>query len=485
MTEHEAAILIKELASLPSETEWVEFKHNDYNPQEIGENISAIANATALHRKSRGYLVWGIDDIAHSIVGTTFKPRQGKVGNEELENWLHRLLIPAAEFEIQELTLEGKSIVLFQIKPAFHTPIRFKETEFIRVGSYTKKLKEFPEKERTLWSIFSEESFEKKSACENISADEVLQQIDYPAFFELFGQGLPDNKDGIISRLVKEKVIIEKAQDRYDVTNLGAILFSKEIDSFSHLSRKAVRVIIYKGKNRTVSLKEQPGNKGYAVGFKGLLKYINDQLPRNEEIGQALRREVRMYPEIAIRELVANALIHQDFTLTGTSPMVEIFDDRIEITNPGVPLIDPLRFIDEPPQSRNEMLAALMRRLNICEERGSGIDKVISQVELFQLPAPDFQVTSNHTKAVLFAHKKFGEMDKNDRIRACYQHACLCLVSNKKMTNATLRSRFGIEEKNYAMASRIISETIKAKLIKPHDVGSESKKFARYIPFWA
>src|ERR1035438_737625 len=114
----------------------------------------------------------------------------------------------------------------------------------------------------------------------------------------------------------------------------------------------------------------------------------------------------RMYPEIAIRELVANAIIHQDFRLHGVSPLVEIFSDRIEITNPGQPLISTLRFIDEPPQSRNEVLAALMRRLNICEERGSGIDKVISQAELFQLPAPEFLSYENHTKAVMFAHRK-------------------------------------------------------------------------------
>jgi len=107
-----------------------------------------------------------------------------------------------------------------------------------------------------------------------------------------------------------------------------------------------------------------------------------------------------MYPEIAIRELVANALIHQDFTIRGTGPMIEIFSDRMEITNPGIPLIDTLRFIDEPPQSRNEALASFMRRVNICEEQGSGIDKIILQVKMFQLPAPDFIVTSKHTKSM-------------------------------------------------------------------------------------
>ncbi len=217
-------------------------------------------------------------------------------------------------------------------------------------------------------------------------------------------------------------------------TAVGAILLAHDLSNFEILDRKAVRVILYKGDNRVETIKEQEGRKGYAVGFEELLSYIDNQLPRNEEIGQAFRHEVQMYPPIAIRELVANALIHQNFNLSGTGPMIEIFSDRIEISNPGVPLIDVLRFIDEPPRSRNEILASLLRRLNICEERGSGIDKVIFEVELFQLPAPDFQVTSNHTKVVLYAPRTLAGMDRHERMRACYQHACLCWVSNRKMT---------------------------------------------------
>lgn len=208
-------------------------------------------------------------------------------------------------------------------------------------------------------------------------------------------------------------------------------------------------------------------------------------LIKQEHIGQALREDSKMYPEIAIRELVANSIIHQDFTMTGDGPMVEIFSDRIEITNPGKPLIDTLRFIDEPPQSRNEKLAAFMRRLRICEERGSGIDKVVFAVEFFQLPAPEFIVTENHTKAILFAFKKLSKMDKKDKTRACYQHACLRYVSNEQMTNTSLRQRFGIEDKNYAIASRIISEAIQHNLVKPYHPESTSRKHARYVPFWA
>ncbi len=171
--------------------------------------------------------------------------------------------------------------------------------------------------------------------------------------------------------------------------------------------------------------------------------------------------------------------------MSGTGPMIEIFNDRIEITNPGTPLIPTLRFLDEPPRSRNEIMAALMRRLNICEERGSGIDKVVFHVESFQLPAPDFMVTEESTRSILYAHRLFRNIGKADKIRACYQHACLCWVSNEQMTNTSLRKRFGITDSNYAIASRIISDTLVEELIKPHDVSSTSKKHAKYVPFWA
>ncbi len=313
----------------------------------------------------------------------------------------------------------------------------------------------------------------------------VLDLIDYPSLFQLLKQRLPDNRSSILDRLCQEKIVVRKAPNLFDITNLGAVLFAKSLREFDRLGRKALRMISYNGTNRTETLREQAADNGYAAGFETAMRYINDQLPQNEQIGQALRREVRMYPEIAVRELVANALIHQDLSETGTGPMVEIFSDRIEITNPGTPLIDPLRFMDEPPQSRNEHIAGFMRRMNICEERGSGVDKVVLNIELFQLPAPRFTVTPHHTRVVLFAYKTWAEMDQDDRVRACYQHACLCFVSNERMTNSSIRKRFSMKDENYSMASRIISETVEAKLIKPFDPNNLSRKHAKYVPFWA
>ena len=207
-------------------------------------------------------------------------------------------------------------------------------------------------------------------------------------------------------------------------------------------------------------------------------------MPSNEVVDNALCKKVTEYPIIAVRELVANALIHQDFSISGTSPMIEVFSNRIEITNPGKPLIDPLRFIDHNPESRNELLARFMRRLNICEERGSGYDKVILECEYNQLPVPEIIVSDRFTRIILYGHKTFRQMDKHDRIRACYLHACLKYVSGKYMTNQSLRERFNIEEHNYTMASKIITDTIKEGLVKAHDIENKSKKFTKYVPYW-
>jgi ATP-dependent DNA helicase RecG len=295
---------------------------------------------------------------------------------------------------------------------------------------------------------------------------------------------LPSDRDKILARLTEDRMIAPHPAGGWDINNLGAILFAKNLDQFKRLSRKAARVIVYEGRGRLKAVREQVGHKGYASGFEGIIEFLNALLPRNEVVGKALRKDVPMYPEPAVRELVANALIHQDFSVTGSGPMIEIFQDRMEITNPGLPLVKTERFLDAPPRSRNEDLASFMRRVGICEERGIGVDRVVFQTEFYQLPAPSFETPEGCTRAVMFAHKALREMDLSDRTRACYLHACLRFVERNPMTNSSLRERFGIEVRNSAIASRIIRETMEEHLIKPYNP-EQSKKQAKYVPFWA
>lgn len=476
--------LVLELIKQSKETEWLEFKHNNKEPHLIGEYISALSNAAALNGKTKAYMIWGVDDINHEIVGTDFMPSKLKKGNEELENWLLKILQPKIDFKFYELEVEDKKMVLLEVAPASNYPVMFDGIEYIRVGSYKKKLKDFAEKERELWRVFDKTPFEKQVACNNISETDVLKLLDYPKYFELLNIPLPENRAAIIENLIMDDLIEKIESGQYSITNLGAILFAKDLNQFSSLKRKSIRVIQYKDNSKIETIKELTGTKGYAVGFEGLIGYINNLLPSNETINQAFRENKSMYPELSIRELVANAIIHQDFSQTGNSVMIEIYANRFEVTNPGEPLVDTDRFLDSPPKSRNEILASFMRRINICEERGSGIDKVVFQTEVYQLPAPIFKAVNGYTISILFAHKELKEMNRKDKIRACYLHACLRYIQNDFMTNTSLRERFGIDVKNIAMVSRIIKETLSDEKVSIYDetVGTRARM---YVPRWS
>lgn len=270
----------------------------------------------------------------------------------------------------------------------------------------------------------------------------------------------------------------------YAIRRLGALLLAKRLEDFPDLKRKAPRVVVYPGTSKLETRLDQTGTKGYAVGFQGIVRFVMAQLPQNEVIEDALRKEVKLVPEVVIRELVANALIHQDLGMGGASVMVEIYSNRVEISNPGEPVVPVVRFIDGY-QSRNERLADLMRRMGICEEKSSGIDRVVHAAEVYQLPAPDFRAGHHRTVATIYGPKDFEDMDREDRIRACYQHCALKWVMSERMTNQSLRERFGLPEHKSAIASQVIAAAIEVGLIKADEKVGGSRKFARYLPFWA
>jgi predicted HTH transcriptional regulator len=138
LTDDQLAELIKGLRTLPRETEWVEFKQNIAAPDEIGEYLSALSNAAALAGQQWAYLVWGIEDGAHRLVGTNFDPFTTKVGNEQLEGWLNQMLNPRLNFAFTQGMVDGSKVVLLEIPRAIGQPVQFKGEEFIRVGSYRK-----------------------------------------------------------------------------------------------------------------------------------------------------------------------------------------------------------------------------------------------------------------------------------------------------------------------------------------------------------
>ena len=477
-------LLVNELRKLPNETQWVEFKHNNYEPRMIGEDISALANSAALYEKSCAYMLWGIDDTTHDIVGTDYNLQTLKKGNQELENWLRSLLSRNADFEFHTVHMNDVKVGVLIINRAANQTVMFEKIDYIRVGSYTKKLNEYPALQAQLWDRIRNSKFEERYAKQELELTEALRLLDYSSYFDITGVPQPTNEEGVSHYMLEEGVITKQDNGLFAVTNLGAILLAKKLSDFPKISRKAIRVVQYQGNNRMEMLKEDVSGKGYVAGFEGVVKYIEALIPTQEIINGALREKRAAYPILAIRESVANALIHQDFSVAGTGPVVEIFEKRIEITNSGTPLVDVKRIVDNPPKSRNEKLAALMRRLRMCEELGTGWDKIVLTCELLQLPAPKIELYEDSTRVTLFAEIPFSSISVEDKLWACYLHACIKHVQGEQLTNSSLRERFGLKESSAGTISRLIKEAVSMELIKPLDPNT-APRYMKYIPFWA
>jgi len=224
-------------------------------------------------------------------------------------------------------------------------------------------------------------------------------------------------------------------------------------------------------------------DNGYAIIFEEAMRYIEAIIPSEEIIEDGIRKKRTAFPMLAVREIVANALIHQDFSISGTGPTVEVFTNRIEVTNPGRSLVDAFRIIDTPPRSRNESLSALMRRMGICEELGTGWDKIAIECELQQLPAPRMDVYEESTKVILFSETRFSDISIEDRIWGCYLHACIKYIQGDYLTNSSLRSRFGLKDSSSGMVSRIIKESVEKKYIRPFDPNT-APRYMKYLPIW-
>lgn len=369
----------------------------------------------------------------------------------------------------------------------FHIPSRPRGTAYQLDGAYLMRSggSLVPMSEDRLRAIFSEGAPDwlEEPAVNGIGAEAVIELLDTQTYFELLRLPYPSSREAVLDRLMRER-LVDRVNGAYAIRRIGALLLARKLEDFEHVSRKAPRVVVYTGESKLDTKLDQTGSLGYAVGFQRLVKFIMAQLPQNEVIEDALRREVKLVSEIVVRELAANALIHQDFLVGGASVMFGVYSNRFEVSNPGEPVVPVDRFIDGY-QSRNERLADLMRRFGICEEKSSGIDRVVQNAELFQLPAPDFRAAHRRTVVTIFGPRSFEDMDREDRIRACYQHCVLKLVMGERMTNQSLRERFNLPEDRSATVSQIIAATIEAGRIKPDESVGGSRKYARYLPIWA
>jgi ATP-dependent DNA helicase RecG len=451
------------------------------NKQRLIEHLCAFANYPG-----GGWLVYGIRSDS-SFAGIT--PPEIEIAINQLANLGRDAVEPSLQLDHLGTDFDGHQVLFVHIPESAIKPVhrrgRPESETHIRSGGTTRTASR-----QEIGSMMLQSKtprWEDLHATVLMTDEDLLVALEIDPIFEMLGKPLLTLPEERLKWMVDSSFIERHPSGGGYVTNLGAIAAAKRIVQFPELARKAVRVIVYEGLNKAKARNETEGTLGYALSFQRLLKFVGALLPTSEVIEQALRQKRTLYPELALREIIANAVIHQDFTVSGSGPLIEIFDDRIEISNPGrlLPSKSLDRLIGTQPESRNEKLARAFRMYKICEERGSGLLKAGIQVELYGLPPIKFEEGANHFKVTLFAPRTFAQMTHQERINACYQHALIKYYSSSAMTNKSLRERLKMPEKQRSMVSVLIQEAIDEGYIAAANPENKSKKFAEYIPFWA
>lgn len=449
------------------------------NKDRVTEHLIAFAN-----HPNGGYLVYGIDNAGGKPVGVDSEQAEEIIGR--LTNLGRDAVEPPLIIDHAVVNYDNVPLLFVFIGEQAHKPAHRRgkriEEAWIRSGGTTRKASRAEVGSLMLHSHAPR--WEELRATPLLSAGTVLARIDLSTIAKLLQRPLPEDDSEMMRWLADESMVVPDGNGYY-ITNLGGMAAARELDEFADLRRKSIRIIRYRGTNKVETTDELVWQKGYAVGFEALISHLKRVLPHSEVIQQSLREQVSLYPEIALRELIANALIHQDFGVTGAGPTIEIYDDRITVTNPGslLPSKRPDRLIGTTPESRNEMLASKFRLYRICEERGTGFQKIVSAVELFGMPPVMFTPLENAFQVTLYAPRKFADMSQAERIEACYQHAVLQYFSSQTLTNTTLRGRFKVSERQRNQITNLIADAVSANRIKRKDATS-GHKFAEYVPYW-
>lgn len=475
----------KELLALVArgEHDYIEIKNSLADARKIGETASAVSNAARIAGARYGWIVWGFSDDDLGFVGTQFDPRTTRVGNAPIEIHLPQSLSPCPEllwFQVEGP--DGKIGRVMRIGAAEGQPTAYLGARKIRVGSHNQSLAEYPAIERRLFHVLSENRPELKVLIDRVHRDDLASVLDLAALTP----ALAATEDGVLRALELAGAIAQEYPGSYEVRAMAMLLCGRDLAPYAALARHAPRVLVYEGTDRGEAKEDRAGHKGFAIAFTRLLAFVMRQVPTREVYDGGLRRDVPVIPELAVREVIANALIHQDFAESGAGPLIEIFADRIVVTNPGRPLAeDPRRLLDLAPQSRNEGLAGLMRKLRIAEERGVGIDRVVASLELEGLPAPVIEATTSSTRVVLLGPREFNSLTTHDKLEAIYYHAAIRWTNDRvAIRNLSVRERFRLDQAEVSSVSRLLRRAVELGLIKTFDE-AKTGRHVSYVPYWA
>ncbi len=357
--------LLENLLAYNDEYEWLEFKENWFNKDEIGEFISAIANGAALNGKEFGFIVWGVNDKTKNVVGTTINFDKD-IDNEPYKHYLARNLSPKISFETKETIYNGKRIVVLIIPQSKSIITTFKNVGYIRIGSSKEKLSKYPEWEMRL----SNTLINGFPTIVNIASPDYAQELTFEKLFMYYGA------KGISLRIdTFEKTL--KLRNKDNKFNIMAYILSDQ-------NEIPIRVSVFSGIDKTAPLYsvKEFGNTCILYSMDKILEYGDaiNIIQADERNRISERKDIPLFDYEAYHEAILNAFIHNKW-LTLNGPQISIFTDRIEILSHGGLAIDQNveGFYNGTSIPVNEILASIFLQLRISERSGRGVPKIIGK----------------------------------------------------------------------------------------------------------
>ncbi len=472
-------LLERSLSPLPQELNELDWKASTCKAERMTKHLSAFANYSG-----GGYLVFGIED-GGIVKGLT--QQEAELFSSQIANWARDLTTPELRTQIFSFEFKGKALLGVFIEEAFDKPVHKKngklEDSFLRAGGQSRQMT----REEIRQSMMSSrhQRFEEIPATLPIGlGDDWMERFDFSEFLKRTRFESTEH-ERLIEHLFAHK-LVARIDQKYVPTNLAVLTCARNLAQFPSYERYAVRITEYVDATKMQAKRDQTIQTGISLSLDLIVKQAVESLPHSEIIQNATKMRTSVIPPIAIRELVINSIMHRDFTKTNSFITIEIFSDRIEITNPGglLPDISVDRLIDHPSVCRNEVLSDFLRKLGLAEERGSGVDNAVAAIELWGLPPVIFEDQKDYFKATILMPRKFNDMSKDERITATYQHACLNKLTGKKTTNRSLRERFKFYSEETTKVGRLINDAIEAERIKLANPNASKRDF-HYLPYWA
>ncbi|MDC0357204.1 putative DNA binding domain-containing protein [Oligoflexia bacterium] len=449
------------------ENEQLEFKRELPKGRKLAHEVIAFANTRG------GKIIIGYDEKEQKVIGVT--PDQKT--EERIVNIIQGYCAPNIDYSISYETYDNVPLLVLYVEKGVATPFHLKnkpleEGAYIRAGSTTR----IADRE-TLARLIREGkniSFDSEVVSTAVDFNSDLLQPYFKQRHARLGADIPVVAPAILTDLFLLR--------RKKVTVAGALLFTDKPQDIPELSNAYIKAARFKGKRKGIFIDQKELLGPATVQIDEGVKFVLRNIRLHGQIKGVKRKERYEYPLEIVREVIVNAVIHRDYSVSGSAILLAIYDDRIEITSPGgLPGPVTVNNISDRQYNRNPILAKRMFEMGYFDSWGQGIDTILAWASDQEAKKPEFLDEGSQFTLVLYPEKSEvvensqeqseGLSDREEKVLKYIQH-------NNQMTNKVIQDHFQLSKTQVQV---VLRKLLGKKLIQLHGAGRGTYYTTAYL----